>query len=163
MFASVNTPYHTHNDVDAPALPFTNIQNYKNYRAFNRVVVPTGQILALHATPITIVPAQGSGNVIRVEGIMAKFKYPTSGGVAYTGSNNLEFRYTDGSGAKVTTDMSYTFLNGTADAYDYAPAVTAEFTPVENAPIVVTVPSANPAAGNGYLILTVTYYVQAFP
>src|SRR6185503_6279720 len=63
-----------------------------------QVTVPTASVLLLNTTPYTLVAAPGAGKFIAVVEISAKLVFNT---VAYTGANALEFRYTDGSGAKV--------------------------------------------------------------
>lgn len=153
-------PFHTHNNIDSPAFPFSNISNANQYAAYNKITLTPSQVKALHTTPITLVPSQGgSKSIIIVDDILAFLNYA---GTAYTGANNLEFRYTDGSGTKVTADMSSTFLDSAANAYDYAPGVTTAFTPVTNTPIVVAVPVANPAAGTSPITFIVHYRVLAF-
>lgn len=155
------TSKHIHNGIDSLQVPFTNLGGVSSYLVMAKVTLTPTQIKALHTTPITLVPApiQSTGisspNVITiVVGITAYLSFNMN---AYTGSNNLEFRYTNASGAKVTTDMSSTFLDSSSSAYDYAPAVSTELTPVANAPIVVSVPVANPAAGDSYVTFVVHY------
>jgi len=153
-------PFHTHNNIDSKSFPFQNISDAKQYAVYNKITLTPTQVKALHSTPVTLVPSQGgSKSIIIVDDITAYLNYA---GTPYTGANNLEFRYTDGSGTKVTADMTSTFLNSAASAYSYAPGVTSTFTPVTNAPIVVAVPVANPAAGTSPLTFLVHYRVLAF-
>lgn len=121
------------------------------------VTVTTAQVLALNTTPITLVAAPGAGKILQVIEVTAKLVFNS---VAYTGSNALEFRYTDGSGAKVTADIASTFINtASGTAYASVKGVVTALTPVANAPIVVFVPTANPAAGNSAIVFTVSYRV----
>lgn len=156
-------PSHAHNGVDSQQISFTDLVNSVSYIAFQQITLTSAQILSLFTTPIIIVPTLGfnSSNVgvnyvYIVEGITARLLY---GGTAYTGANNLEFRYTNASGAKVTSDLANTFINSTVNTFAHAPAVTAAFTPVYNSPIVVCVPTANPATGNSRITFTVKYRV----
>jgi len=122
-----------------------------------QVTVPTASILALNTTPVVLVPAQGAGSIVKIDDIVAKLVFNT---IAYTGANALEFRYTDGSGAKVSADIANTFINS-ASGTNYASlkGVATLLTPVANAAVVVVVPTANPGAGNSDIIFTVRYHV----
>mgnify|MGYP003490041633 FL=1 len=78
------------------------------------VTLTNAQMLALRATPITIIPAPGAGKWIQVlEGCLV-FNYTA----VYTESaDNLALRYVDGSGAKASADIEATgFVDATADA-----------------------------------------------
>lgn len=120
-----------------------------------KVHLTSAQILALYSTPITLVPAPGAGYAVIIERIVGKATYSTA---AYTGSNNLEFRYTNGSGAKVATDVEEAFINvASGTLLTSVAGLEAEFAPVANAAVVVCVPSQNPAAGSGVIDLTVMY------
>lgn len=148
--------FHEHLGGDSPQIAFTSLINAKLYAAYQIVKLSSTQIQALHTTPIVLISAPSLTSFIVVDDISAYLNYIS---VAYTGTNHLEFRYTNGSGTKVTTDMGNTFLNSSAVAYDYAPGITTEFTPIVGAPIVVSVPVANPAAGNSSLSLLVHYRI----
>lgn len=164
------TQAHTHNGTDAVQFPTANLADYQNYLAYQTTTLSAAQVKALKTTPIVLVQAPvranlgGSGFVTPksftiVVGISARLVY---GGTAYTGANNLEFRYTDGSGAKVTADIGSTWLDSSASAYQYVAGVTTALTPVANATIVVCVPTANPAAGTSPITFTVHYRVVSF-
>jgi hypothetical protein len=121
------------------------------------VTVPTASVLTLNGTPFTLIAAQGAGTIVLVDEITCKLVFNS---VAYTGSNALEFRYTNGSGAKVIADMSSAFLNSASGTnYRSVKSVVTELTPVANALICVFVPTANPGAGNSDLIFTLKYRV----
>jgi hypothetical protein len=118
------------------------------------VLTPT-QVKALFSTPITLVPAYGAGTFIEVQNISAKLTY---GSAQYAGANNLEFRYTDGSGVKVTSDITAAWLNSAATAYYSAPS--AAGVAAANAPVVVAVPTANPTTGDSPVTLEVWFTVH---
>lgn len=121
------------------------------------VALTAAQTKALFATPIALVAAPGAGKIVAIDEIMAKNVFGT---VAYTGGNALEFRYTDGSGAKVTADIASTFINiASGTAYRSVKGVTTELTPVANAAVVVRVPTADPGAGDGILTFTTRYRI----
>lgn len=119
------------------------------------ITLTSAQILALNATPITLIPAYGASTVIIVKRVTAKLNFNS---VAYTGANNLETRYTDGSGAKAASDMTAAFINSAASAFYNAPD--AAVLAVANAPIVVTVPTASPAAGNSTMSIEVEFAIR---
>ena len=123
-----------------------------------KVTLTAAQIKALNTTPITLVAAQGAGTYVSVDEIVATLNYGTT---QFTGSNNIEIRHTNGSGAKVTGDLAYAWLNGSAVAA--VKAVSAALTPVANSAIVASVPTANPAAGDSTVTLDVVYRVVTLP
>lgn len=169
-YSVATTQAHTHNGIDSVQFPLANLGDAKSYMAIQTKTLSSTQVKALKDTPIILVPAPvpanlgGSGSatpkaVSIVTGITARLAY---GGTAYTGANALEFRYTGAAGAKVTADISTTFLNASASAYSHVAGVVTELVPVGNAPIVVCVPTANPGAGNSPITFAVYYRVVAF-
>lgn len=158
-------PAHAHTGTDSLQVNPNDLVNSSLYFAVRQTLLPASQILTLHTTPIVLVPAIGSevnainlNTVLIVEGITAKIY---AGSSAFTGANNLEFRYTNGSGTKVTADISNTFINTTANnqAYIHVAGITPAFIPAFNNPVVVAVPTANPGAGTGYIVISVKYRV----
>ena len=153
------------NTVFAPPVTFDNYRRIpdksvierkqQELKTLKRFTLTSAQILALNTTPITLIEAF-INSVIIVEGITARLNFNTT---AYTGANALEFRYTDASGAKVTADLSSAFLNSAATAYASVTGIEAQITPVLNAPIVVRVPTANPATGNSTLDLFIRFRI----
>jgi hypothetical protein len=121
-------------------------------------VLSNAQLLALHTTPVALVPAAGAGTYISVDEIVLTLNYGT---IAFTGNNNMEFRYTDGSGAKVTGDAAYAWAQGTANAG--VKAIAAAVTPVANAAVVAVVPTANWAAGDSTISYSIKYRVCTLP
>lgn len=127
-------------------------------KAMTTVVLTAAQVKALFTTPITLVAAPGAGKYIIVDDI--EFKMPF-GTVAYTGANAVEFRYTDGAGAKVSADIAAAVLNAASGTtnYNHVKGVVTALVPVANAPVVVAVPTANPGAGDSIVTLAVYYHV----
>lgn len=123
--------------------------------SYGFLTLTSAQILALFTTPIVLLPAPGVGKILVVRRITCKNNFNS---VAYTGANALEARYTDAAGAKVTGDIPATFINAAANAYYHA--VPAAVVPVENSPIVLAVPTANPGAGNGTIAVEIEYAIR---
>lgn len=118
------------------------------------VTLTAAEVKALKTTPQALVAAPGSGKANVVVEIFATHNFTTT---SFTGSNNLEFRYTSSNGAKVTADIDAAFLLATEDTYKSVKGVVTEQTPVANAPIVVNVPTADPAQGLGTVKVQVYY------
>ena len=119
------------------------------------VTFSSAQLLALHTTPITLVAAPGTGKTIIVDEVIWKTTYATS---AYTGSNAIEIRYTDGSGSKVSADVPAAVLNISSGTQSYI-SRGASVAYTTNAAVVAVVPAADPAAGAGTATATVKYRI----
>lgn len=150
---------HTHNGADSLQYPFENIFNASEHSALQRTTLTAAQVKALHTTPIILVPAMGTRTLILVENVTAELKFNT---IAFVGVNPLQFRYTNGAGTQIAQNMSSAFLDAAATAYDYAPGIATEYTPVLNAPIVVVVSTADPTAGNSPITFVVKYRLVSF-
>jgi hypothetical protein len=124
-----------------------------------KVTLTSAQILALNTTPITLIPAPGAGKYISVDEIMGQMTFNS---VQYTGANALEIRYTDGSGVKATGDFASAWLDLGSTRTDKVIGA-AVAVAVANAPIVASVPTANPAAGNSTVTFDIIYRVLALP
>lgn len=125
------------------------------------VSLTAAQTKALNTTPQTLVAAPGAGKLIVVDSIIVKNVFGT---VAYTGANALQFFLGDTSGQKAVGDIANTFINiasGTHYAVSIALAAYADTagTAMINAPLIVSVPTANPGAGDGILTFTVNYFI----
>lgn len=175
QYRGANIDIHRHDDIGSPAILYTNLSGVKNFLVSNTVILSPAQVQALHSVPVVLVAPPAARSFIFVDGIAGRLTFPATGGAKYTGTNNLEFHYTNGSGLKVCADMPATiFLNSTVSTYSYSPApielnrtVDFNFTPTGggtalNGQIVVSVPNANPAAGNSIVTLTVFYRVVTF-
>jgi hypothetical protein len=124
-----------------------------------KVTLTSAQILALNTTPIALIPAPGAGKYISVDEVVCLLNFNTT---QYTGANALEFRYTDGSGVKVTGDIAAALINAAANRADKAIGA-AVAVAVANAAIVAVVPTANPAAGDSTIVVDIKYRICDLP
>lgn len=127
------------------------------------ITVSSSQLLALNATPVTIIPAQGTNIAI----IPTRFYIRHPGGTAYGGvaaGEDLVFKYTNGSGAQVSSVIETTgFLDQTTAQIRtcVGPASTAttagDYAPVANAPIVLHLTGGEITTGDFPLLVRVNY------
>lgn len=76
----------------------------------------------------------------------------------FTGANNLEFRYNDGSGDKVVQDIPAATLNNAGDTTYMCGRPTTPPIPPKNASIVAYVPVADPGGGAGNTVELEIFY-----
>jgi len=124
------------------------------------VSLSSAEILALSATPKTLIPAPGAGKIILVENIALQM---TTTATQYANGGAVEFRYTNGSGAKVTADIAAAVITATAGvSYTAVAGVTTSLTAVVNSPVIVTNATAPFITGNGTGVFNIKYRVVAF-
>jgi hypothetical protein len=103
-----------------------------------------------------LVPAV-TGKLIVVDDIIFEIARTAT---AFTGGGAVEFRYTDGSGAKVTADMAATVVTGSAGTvYTINKAIVTSLTGVVSSPIVMTNATQVFAAGTGTGVITIKYHL----
>lgn len=125
--------------------------------------ITSAQLLALNATPQSIVDAPGAGLAVLLTRIAAR----KAAGTAYGGiaaGEDLVAKYTNGSGAQVSSVIETTgFLDQTTAQIRYAgpPASTGstagDVTPVANAAVVLHLLSGEITTGDTDLIVKVWY------
>ncbi len=124
------------------------------------VVISTAELLALYTTPKSLVAAPGAGFAIALDSAVLFLDYNSAAYNGVAAGEDLEIRYTDGSGQLVATIETDPFLTSTADAIRYVqPATTAAITPVANAALVICLATGNIATGNSPLKVKVYYRV----
>ena len=126
-----------------------------------RVTVTTAQVLALNATPITLVAAPGALKAIIVDHIELYMDYAGTQYVDDAG-DDLAFSYTDGSGIQVCPPIDGAdFIGLAADAYAYTPGVEPNavqgMVPVVNAAVVISMLTGEVITGDSDIIVH-TYY-----
>lgn len=127
---------------------------------YKEVAISIAQMKAARATPVELVPAPGAGYVLDFLGAHFILDYAA----AYTESTaNLEIRYTDGSGAIVSTTLEATGLaDATSDQLRTFKPITTDLTPVANAALVLFNNGAGEWGGTGSPIrMKVAYRVHA--
>lgn len=140
----------------APAAAYA--PNYDGPLKTKIVEIVAAALLALNATPQTLVPAPGAGKALIPVSMELWLDY---GGTAYAGiaaGEDLALKYTDANGATLATVETTGFLDATADAFRYVqPTTTAALTPVANAPLVLHLLTGEITTGNSPLKLRVLY------
>jgi len=125
------------------------------------VTITTAQILALNATPQTIVGAPGANKAIIPMGVVLYLPFNS---VAYSGiasGEDFSFKYTNASGAEVLQVETTGFLDASASAVRFAQPNATLLTPVANAAIVLHLLSGEVAAGNSPL--KIRFYYRTVP
>lgn len=127
------------------------------------VTVTSAQLLALHGTPVTLIPAPGVGQVILLQQVSMEYVFNTT---AYTvpGGANLRLLI---NGVTVGTDIAATgLLDQTANALAYARAAnqTTAISPVnlvlDDQPLTLTNTNATEfTLGDGTLVVNVLYNI----
>jgi hypothetical protein len=122
-----------------------------------QVALSSANILAMNGAPVSLIAAPGAGKVIVVDHILLKMVTTATG---YANGGAVEFRYTDGSGAKVTADIAAAVITaGAGTSYTAVRGVVTSLTPVANAAVVVTNATAAFITGTGAGVLTIKYRI----
>lgn len=119
------------------------------------VEITSEELLAMNTTPKVIVPAAWAWTTIIVDKIIASLDYGTA---AYATNTTLEFRYTDGSGTKVTADIA-ALLNATADKVVSVWGIEAATVLTPAAAVVALVATGDPVTWDSPITITTVYRV----
>ena len=138
-------------------LPFATAQPVELLKA--SVSVSSAQILALFATPVTVVASPGANAAIIPVNIAVEYLFSTG---AYTDPNGTAWFW--GSQAGVAVSTNTIDVTQAASYLAIAPAATLSSgatTPAQivNQPIVIQTIAANPTGGGGSLRCSLAYYV----
>lgn len=124
------------------------------------VTITAAQLKALNTTPISLIAAPGEGYALALDSAVLFLDYGTAAYDGIAAGEDLNIRYTDGSGALVATIETDPFLTATADALRYVqPTTAAAITPVANAALVLYMATGNIATGDSPLKLKLYYRV----
>jgi hypothetical protein len=122
------------------------------------VTVSSAELLALNATPKTLIAAPDAGHALILVGAEFWLDYATTAYDGIAAGEDLTIRYTNASGATLATIETDPFLTATADAFRYVyPTTTAAITPVAAAPLVLHLSTGEIATGNSPLKVRITY------
>ncbi len=129
------------------------------------LTIPTASVLALAATPYTLVPAPGPRLMLVFESAEFILDYNS---IAYTeDGDNMAIKYTDASGVAVSTDIESTgFIDQEADTRTNAIPVKDQIvalTGATNQPLVLCNTNVAYAAGNSPLVVTIVYQIHSVP
>ncbi len=134
----------------------------ESYLQVATVSISTGELLALMASPKTLIAAPGADKIIMFESAMLVLDYNS---VPYTESaDNLAIKYTNGSGAQVSEDIETTnFIDQTADTVTNAvpkkDAIVAASGCVNQALVLHNIGDSEFGAGNSPLDVRIAYRV----
>jgi len=127
--------------------------------------ITTAEILALRATPITVVAAPGANKALVMTRAMIFYDFNAAAYAGIAAGENLAFRYTDGSGAIISEIETVGFLDSGSDQLrlampsgDTANAVDT-ITPVANAVIVINLLVGEIITGDSPLFIRFFYNV----
>ncbi len=124
------------------------------------ITISSAELLALHATPKTLVAAPGVGNSVVLESAILFLAFNSAAYDGIAGAEDLEIRHTNGSGQLFATIETTGFLDSGANAVRFVKATTtAAITPTDNAPLVINLASGEIATGNSPLKVKVNYRV----
>lgn len=122
------------------------------------VTVSSAELLALNATPKTLIAAPAAGKALILVAAELWLDFATTKYDGIAAGEDLTIRYTDGSGALLATIETAPFLAAEADAFRYVePTTTAAITPVAEAPLVLHLSTGEIATGDSPLKLRLLY------
>lgn len=122
------------------------------------VTIQAAELLALNAAPKTLVAAPGTGKALILIDAQLDLTYNSAAYDGIAAGEDLEIRYTGGSGQLVATIETAGFLDATAVAYRHVyPISTAATVPAANAALVMALASGEIATGNSPLKVRVRY------
>lgn len=143
-----------------PALIFPSGGISDSQDAVDSVTITAAQLKALNTAPIPLVAAPGAGKALMLLDAVLFMDYATTAYDGIAAGEDLNIRYTNGSGALLATIETTGFLDATADATRYVqPTTTAAVTPVANAPLVLYMATGDIATGDSPLKVRVRYRI----
>lgn len=139
------------------------MSNKNRFYRENKVTIANADLKTLNATPVAIIPAPTEvGEAIVDVYVQAYYVYATAAFDSVGSGDDLSFKYTDGSGAKVCGDIETTgWLDQSSSAWRATGPVVTTITPVANAAVVAQILTGEiyGAAGGGYLVIKSQYRI----
>jgi len=126
---------------------------------FVDVEISSAELLALNATPQTILKAPGANKAIVPLGAMFFLDYNSAAYAGIAAGEDLSFKYTNAAGAEVLQVEATGFLDQASDQLRYAQPSTSLLTPVANAAIVLHMLVGEITTGNSPLRVRFYYRV----
>lgn len=123
------------------------------------VTVSSAEMLALNATPKTIVAAPGAGKAIIPVAALLFLDFGTAAYAGIAAGEDLAFKYTNAAGTQIFTVEATNFLDAVADALRYADAGSALLTPTANAAVVLHMLTGEIITGDSPLRIRMYYRV----
>lgn len=119
-------------------------------------IITTGELLALNATPITLVAAPGAGKYLHLVAAYLFLDFATTAYDGIAAGEDLTIKYTNGSGTTASTIEATGFLDAAADALAIA-APTSGVVAVANAALVLHMLTGEIATGDSPLKVRTIY------
>lgn len=129
---------------------------------YAEVTVSSAELLALNATPKSIIAAPGAGKVLVPLALAIILDFNTTAYAGIAAGEDLVLRYTNGSGVATFTVEATGFLDATADAIRLGgieAGAAAAITPVANAALVLHMATGEITTGDSPLRVKVWYSV----
>lgn len=123
---------------------------------YQDTTLSTAQILALNATPQTVVTAPGAGKCIVFVGAELFLDYNSAAYAGVAAGEDLAFKVADSSGSTVATVEATGFIDQTADGLRYVHPSTTAYTLQANQPLVIHMLTGEVITGNSPI------YVRTF-
>ena len=121
------------------------------------VTVSSAELLALNATPKTLIAAPASGKALILVGAELWLDFATTAYNGIAAGEDLTVRYTNASGTTLATIETIGFLDATADAFRYVTPAAGTLTPVAAAPLILHLSAGEIATGDSPLKLRLLY------
>lgn len=122
-------------------------------------LITSAQLLALNATGQTVVAAPGAGKLILFERALLYMPYNSAAYAGIAAGEDLSFKYTNNSGAQVSTVETTGFLDQTSSQLRIAQPDVAAPIPVANAALVLGLLVGEITTGNSPLRVRTFYRI----
>ena len=128
------------------------------------MTLTAANVKALNATPISLVPAPGSGYALIFEGAVVYYGFNTAAYAGIAGGEDLAVKYTDASGLQVGSCETASFLDQTSNQTRFispyrAASGASDIIPAANAALVLHMLSGEITSGDTQLKLRVYYRI----